>query len=192
MTIRAIIFDCFGVLATDGLLPFRERYFGDKPDLMQEARDLGGQVNAGLANYDDYIHRMAEMAGVTVAEARRQIESNVPDERLFAYIERELKPHYKIGILSNAGENWLDEIFTKEQLALFDAVALSYEIGVVKPDPRAYQIIANRLGIPPETCVFTDDQERYCTAAREAGMQAIYYQGVDDLRARFAQISSQS
>lgn len=184
MNIRAIIFDCFGVLATDGLTPFRQRYFGDNPSLMTEARELGKQVDAGFMDYDDAIQKLAGMAGISGAEVRRQIEHNVPDQALFAYIRTELKPRYKIGMLSNAGDNWLDEIFTKEQIALFDAIALSYEIRAVKPDPRAYDIIAKRLGLPPQACMFTDDQERYCTAASEVGMQTIYYQGFEDFKQR--------
>jgi HAD superfamily hydrolase (TIGR01509 family) len=187
--IQAIVFDCFGVLATDGWLPFRQKYFGDNPELLQQATDLNKQVDAGMADYEDFIQTLSQLANVPVAEARSAIEDNQPNEPLFAFI-KELKPKYKIGLLSNAGANWLNDIFTPEQVALFDAISLSFETGFVKPDPRAYQSIADRLGVPPEDCILIDDQERYAAGANEVGMQMIVYKDFEqvkaDLKARLA------
>lgn len=190
--IRAVIFDCFGVLATDGLLPFRDRYFGDDPARMEKARVFGRHVDAGLDDYEDYLERLGKMAGISKEDARRQIENNVPDEKLFTYIKDQLKPKYKIGMLSNAGDNWLDEIFTPEQIALFDAVALSYQTGFLKPAARAYEIIAQKLGVEPAECVLIDDQERYCAAARDAGMQAIWYKDYEQCKRELNALLSQS
>lgn len=178
--IKAVIFDCFGVLVRDGWLPFKEKYFGNNAELLLEASDLNKQVDAGLISYANFIEQVAAMAKLTSKDAHQQIEDNPADERLFAYIRDAVKPHYKIGMLSNAGDNWLSELFTAEQLQLFDATALSCEIGVIKPDPLAYQMIADRLGVQPSECLFIDDQPRYCQGAREVGMQAIDYTNYDD------------
>ena len=99
---------------------------------------------------------------------------------------RELKSQYKIGFLSNASANLLHDLFTPEQVQLFDVASISYETGFSKPDERAYTITAARLEVEPEECVFVDDVERNCTAARDVGMQAVWYQSleqtVNDLR----------
>lgn len=191
MKIKAVIFDCFGVLATDGLLPFRKNYFGSNPKLLEEARERGRQVDAGLASYDDYIAWLAQAARISPAETRKQIENNVPDLELFEYIKI-LKSKYKIGMLSNAGANWLDEIFMPEQLELFDAVSLSYATGYIKPLPEAYETIARMLNVEADECIFVDDQERYCTAAKDAGMQAIQYEHFKDFKTKLEQLLSQS
>lgn len=180
--VKAIIFDCFGVLTSDGWLPFKRKYFGHDKNLENQATDLNKQVDSGHADYNEFLEKVAELAHVPAKEARRAIEDNVADEELFAYIRKELKPRYKLGLLSNAGDNWLDELFSPEQVALFDAAALSYETGVVKPGKQAYAVIAERLGVQPEECVFIDDQERYCTAAREFGMQAVWYRGFEQMK----------
>jgi HAD superfamily hydrolase (TIGR01509 family) len=180
--IEAIIFDCFGVLATDGWLPFREKYFGNNSALRQQATDLNKQVDAGLADYQDFIQTLSALAHVPAGEVREAIENNQPNEPLFALI-KELKPDYKIGLLSNAGANWLDRLFTKQQVALFDGVALSYDTGFVKPDPRAYSCIAERLGVAPENCVLVDDQPRYAAGAHEVGMKMLVYQDFDQAKA---------
>lgn len=187
--ISAIIFDCFGVLMTDAWLPFRAKVFGHDPGLLEKATDIMKQADAGLMSHDDFILSIAELASVPAIDAKVAIEDNVPNESLFAYIY-ELKKDYKIGLLSNAADNWLEHMFTPEQLAAFDAVALSYEMGHIKPDVRAYEITAERLGVEVGECVFVDDQERYCTGAREAGMKAIWYRNLEQTRTELDKLLS--
>lgn len=175
------------MLTSDGWLPFKRKHFSHDDDLLQQATDLNKRVDSGLADYGAFLKKVAVLAHVPFEVARRAIENNVADEELFAYISQELKPKYKLGLLSNAGDNWLDELFSPEQVRLFDATALSYETGVVKPNARAYQIIAERLGVEPGECVFIDDQERYCTAAEDVGMRAILYKNVAQLQQELAQ-----
>jgi HAD superfamily hydrolase (TIGR01509 family) len=180
--IKAIVFDCFGVLTTDGWLPFKRKYFSHDPKLLAEATDLNKQTDAGLASYEEFAHRIAELANVSYADVNKAIEGNVTDDELLEYIAAELKPHYKIGMLSNAGADWLERLFTDDQRNIFDAVALSYETGTIKPQPEAYQIIADRLAVTRAECIFVDDQERYCTAAREQGMQAVWYRNFEQFK----------
>lgn len=190
--VRAIIFDCFGVLASDGWLPFRERHFGGNTELLTEATDFNKQSDAGLIGYDQFIAHMADMTGLTPREVRHQIENNVPDAKLFAYIREQLKPAYKIGFLSNASDNWLNDMFEPDQVALFDAVSLSYETGFIKPHPRAYEIIASKLEVPVEECVFIDDQPRYAEGAKDVGMHAIVYKGFESFATEIERIINQS
>lgn len=176
MAVKAVIFDCFGVLTRDGWLPFRDKHFAHNKELYEQATVSNQKVNAGLHSYEDFIRELSVMSGESVEDTRRSIENNPPNEALFAYIRDELKPHYKLGFLSNAGANWLDDIFQPWQVALFDEVLLSYEIGATKPAPIMYETIAQRLGVVPQECVFIDDQARFCTGARDVGMQAITYE----------------
>ncbi len=182
--IKAIIFDCFGVLASDGWLPFRDKHFGGNPEQLEQARALNRSVDAGTTKYDDFVQAVADMAGVLESEAHEAIENNIPNEALFQYISEDLKGKYKIGMLSNAAENWLDEMFTTEQLELFDAIALSFETGVIKPNIEAYHIIASKLGLEVNECIFIDDQPAYCEGAIQAGMPAIRY--VDTIQTKKA------
>lgn len=186
--IKAIIFDCFGVLCNDGWLPLKRQYFGHDQALFEQAGDLNRQVDAGLADYQVFLQTIADLAGISPAEVRRRIEANPPNQELFDYITSELKPNYKLGLLSNAGANWLDDLFSQTQIDLFDAVALSYETGVTKPQPEAYRIIARRLEVAPEDCLFIDDQPAFCEAAEAVGMTALAYHSVEKLRAEAARV----
>lgn len=174
--IKAIIFDCFGVLTTDGWLPFKQKYFGANQALHDDASDLNKQSGAGIISQIEFYDRIAGMTGISPLQAQTEIDASVPNTPLFDYIVAKLKPTYKIALLSNAGDNYLERLFTAEQVALFDEVALSYEMGTIKPDGRAYTTILDRLGVQADEAVFIDDHERHCEGARDMGIRAIQYE----------------
>lgn len=180
--VKAIIFDCFGVVATDGWLPFKRQYFGDSPKKMERATELNHMVDAGLISYKDFSREIASMAKVSPEHFDKIIKSVVADNSTLQYIAEELKPQYKIGMLSNVADDWLQTLFSESQRNLFDEIALSYKIGAIKPDPRAYEAISNQLDVAAEECIFVDDQERNVTGAQEIGMQALVYKNLDQCK----------
>lgn len=110
------------------------------------------------------------------------------DAELLEYI-LQLKSHYKIGMLSNVGKGSLQRLFAPEVLAThFDVALSSGDIGIAKPRAGAFATVAEQLGVPPEHCIMIDDTPAYCTAARAAGMQAIDYWSLLQLRRELAQL----
>lgn len=186
--IKAIIFDCFGVLVGPSLEPFIDKYLAHDPKLVEQAHEINRQACVGLLSYAQQIDRFTKLAGITEAETRAIMDSNPPNTPLLDYIRDNLKPHYKIGFLSNASDNWMDELFTPKQRALFDDVVLSYDVKLAKPDARIYKLAAQRLGIAPEECVFVDDIESYCSGARLTGMKAIRYTSLELIKDRLEQM----
>ena len=72
---------------------------------------------------------------------------------------------------------------------LFDDIVVSADVGMAKPDARIYALSAQRLGLPPDECVFIDDLPRNVEAAREAGMQAVHFRvNEHDLEAQLAEL----
>jgi putative hydrolase of the HAD superfamily len=63
---------------------------------------------------------------------------------------------------------------------LFDAVVISGEEGVRKPDPEIYLLAARRLGVPPEVCVFVDDLAVNIRGAAAVGMIGVHHTLVED------------
>lgn len=171
----AIIFDCFGVLTSDGWKQIREEFFANDPEKMRHALDIDKAVNAGFMKYDKFIAEISRMTGLSESEVKRRMNEKASNTILFNYIRDNLKPRFKIGMLSNMAGNWLDQLFEPWQRELFDAVVLSYETGSAKPDAAIYNLTAERLGVGAADCLFIDDIERYCTAAREVGMQAVLH-----------------
>lgn len=57
---------------------------------------------------------------------------------------------------------------------------------VRKPDPAAYQHACRTLGVEPSACLFVDDRESNCAAAREQGMDAVRFTDAASLRVALA------
>ncbi len=182
MVIKAVIFDCFGVLTTEGWQASKRERFAGRPAELKRAIELNRMMDAALIDYDEGVREIAGLAGVRPAELDRILRDIVPDEELLAYIRRELRPKYRLGILSNVAGNWLKTSFKPVDLRLFDVVTLSYESGAVKPDSRAYTSIAERLGVVVEGGVPNDDRQRKGGGAEAAGMRTILYKDFEQMR----------
>lgn len=179
--IKAVLFDCFGVLVTDAWLPFKQQHFGDDATKFQQATDITKQANQGIISQQAFVDKIADLAGVSSTEVAKTISRNLPNEKLFSYIV-ELKDNYKIGLLSNIAGDYLSRMFTPEQLALFDGTSLSFENGFVKPEAEAYAQMAKVLNVDVSECVMVDDQERQVTGARLAGMEAVLYEDFEQFK----------
>lgn len=184
--IQAIIFDCFGVLTSEGWIPFRQQYFANDAAKLKQANGLMNQLARGQMNDEDFQAAIARLAGVTPQAVRNCMHDNVADQAMFEFVQT-LKPHYKIAMLSNVGRNRLSEIFSPGQLSLIDYFGLSSEIGYAKPDAAAYCHVADQLQVPPQECIFVDDQPRYIAGAQATGMQTVQFQtaqqGIADIQA---------
>lgn len=170
---RAIIFDCFGVLTTDY---WREFVAALPTEQQKEAGDLNKAYDAGFMTTTDFIDQVEITTGKRPDLIEHTRAPATKNNELFQYIAQ-LKPKYKIGLLSNIASNWVTEEFlTASEQALFDEMIFSHAVHLVKPDHRIFELIAERLGVEPADCVMIDDLEVNCTGAKETGMQAIIYQ----------------
>lgn len=186
--IRAIIFDCFGVLVGHG---FKETYRmagGDPAIDKQFIDDLLGAANMGYITSEEMSRRVCEKLNITYERWREVVaKSELPHDEILEFIQ-ELKNKYKVAILSNANTGTLQRKLTPEQLALFDTVVVSAEVGMVKPDPRVYEYTAEQMGVHPNECVFTDDSIIYVEAAKAVGMQGIYFQDFNQMKTELSKI----
>jgi len=59
---------------------------------------------------------------------------------------------------------------------IFELVVDSAFVGMRKPEPAIYDLTLERLGGGrPETCLFVDDIDVNCDAARALGMTAVHF-----------------
>ena len=82
---------------------------------------------------------------------------------------------YKLAVLSNSPPNLAQWLADWGMLDLFDVVFCSGDEGVVKPDPAAFEITLERLGVVPEEAVFIDDTLGHVEAARSLGLYGILF-----------------
>ncbi|MBL8122330.1 HAD-IA family hydrolase [Candidatus Saccharibacteria bacterium] len=174
--IRALVFDCFGVVLTDALQELRAELALRDVMAAEEVRDIVAANNRGLIAPHESNQRLASIFGMPTEVFRAKIAAGeVRNEQLLQYIGG-LRKHYKTAMLSNIAGSSLARRFPDEELSLyFDEVLASADIGYMKPDKEAYEIAAERLGVELNECIFIDDREAFCAAAKAAGMQAILY-----------------
>lgn len=178
---KAIIFDCFGVLATDIWLAFCDSLPEDAD--LQRASDLNKAYDRGMITHQEFIEGVVEVTGQKPPEiellSAGQLGKNTA---LLDYIQT-LKPTYRIGLLSNISSDWItEELLSEEERALFDDMVFSHKVGLTKPDPRIYQLACDRLGVLPQEAIMIDDRAAYVEAAKDLGMQGITYTNLSDLR----------
>lgn len=182
MSVKAIIFDCFGVLVEDSINRFYSTYLSDKAEVVEQIKALDHLSTEGKITFDELLNRISELTGIKVHEVKAILELNPNNDKLLRYIETDLKPNYKIGFLSNAADDWLDDLFSKEDQQLFDDFVLSYQHGIRKPDPEIFKLSAKNLGVEIDECLFIDDVVEYCEGAIVIGMHAIQYKEFAQLK----------
>jgi len=173
--IKAIIFDCFGVLLQrdghDYYKTSKDAETQHKIDDLERLADLGGITEA------DFNQQVADLVGTTAEKVAAETTSYQRNKELLDYA-KSLRETYKVSILTNVSKETLLRFFTTDELQnMFDDVVISSEVGLVKPDPEIFALAARRLALRPEECIFIDDTAINCLAAAQSGIQSVAYLG---------------
>jgi 2-haloacid dehalogenase len=83
--------------------------------------------------------------------------------------------------------NWSAETFPSQRsrfafLDWFDGIVVSGLEGVIKPDPRIFEILCERYRLAPDSTVFVDDVAANAQAASSLGLRGIHFRSADQLR----------
>jgi HAD superfamily hydrolase (TIGR01509 family) len=187
--IKAIIFDCFGVVITDALQALTDELGTKNPHAVGRVKQIIRTMNKGVGSVETARQNLAKQFGITKEQLRIKVtEGETKDNAVLDYV-KELRRNYKTAMLSNIPGDSLRRRFEPGELeSHFDAIVASGDIGYAKPERQAYQHAASQLGVEPKECVFIDDREGYVDAARELGMQGIVYKNLKQTRGELEQI----
>lgn len=180
----------FGVVVGGSLEQFIDKHLSHDQSLVSKAHRLNDRASLGVITYEEQLNSFAEMAGISLEQVHEEMDNNPRNSKLLEYIKNNLHNKYKIGFLSNASDNWLDELFEKDDIRLFDDIVLSYEVKKAKPDIEIYDLAADRLNVLTKECVFIDDIERYCAGAGLAGMKSVCYRNFGQMKEELEHILS--
>lgn len=179
MAIKALIFDNYGVLMSP---------IFDSLRILLPSKLFQRIVKAGRLSDSGQISA-AERAQVTIdvlnqagydgeAELNKAYRRASKNDRLFQFIKNS-RDKYKTAMLSNASSNINDLYKGTDLNQYFDQLILSYQVGIIKPDRRIFQLTADRLGVVPNECVFADDNPTNVAAAVACGMKGVVYTDFD-------------
>ncbi len=186
--IKAIVFDCFGVLYGTSL----DRFVAmAPPGRGREVLDSNTAKDYGYITHEEYLAEVGSIIGATPSEVSAIMDAgHVPNEPLIAEVKR-LKQHFKIGLLSNINEHLFQEVFGGRADELFDVVVLSYREGLIKPSPELFQLTVERLGVAADEAIMVDDIATNCDGAAVVGMHPILHTNNTLTMARIAELTQE-
>lgn len=115
----------------------------------------------------------------------RMFAGQTLDEDMLALFRNLKASGVPTALLSNSwGGGYPTELFPD----LFDAVVISAEVGMRKPEPRIFLHAAQLLGLAPEECVFIDDIQANISAAEQVGFTGLLHSAAGDTARQVADL----
>lgn len=198
-SVDTVVFDLGGVLIDwDPRRLYRTIFTGPQAEAQME-RFLADVCTPEWNAEQDRGRTLAEATATLVAKHPDQAELIEAyygrwDEMLGQPIEGTVRVAQALkrgGLRLVALSNWSAETFPRARLRMafldeFDGVLISGAVGLIKPDPEIFELVATRHSIDPARAVFVDDSPKNVAAAAEAGFDAIEFQSPDQLRRELA------
>jgi epoxide hydrolase-like predicted phosphatase len=190
-----LIVDYGGVLTTDVFASFRafcraeglpDEAVRDRFRTDPEARALLAALETGELDAAEFEPRFGALLGASPdGLIGRLFAGMAPDVAMLDGVRALHGGGVRTGLLSNSWGDGLgyDQVLLDE---LFDAVVISSDVGLRKPDPTVYALAAERLGLPPADCVLVDDLPGNLKPAAALGMATVLHRG--DAAATLAEV----
>lgn len=184
-TLRGLVLDFGGVLTTsfeDALRSYCVRE-GLAPDALEQvfSLDAGAQgslvkLESGRISQAEFVAQLAPVLGVEPNGLLQRMAADLRLEPIVASAAANLRRQgIRVGVLSNSwGSTPFDPYAPFALDVRFDAVVISDQVRLRKPDPAIFRLTAERLGVAMSECVFVDDVARYLEPARALGMVTIH------------------
>jgi len=186
--IKAIIFDYGGVLSIETSL----RSFGDMyaPKFGANAKDFNDLIienwlEARINKIDSKLFwkRLANFLNTKEKNLRKDLMDFLGfREEVLELIKKLKTENYKLGLLSNQIEDWLEEVIKNHKLdQIFNVIITSYKSKVAKPELSIFMEIIKKLKVKSEECVYIDDQEKNIIPAKKLRMKTILFKNHNQL-----------
>lgn len=93
--------------------------------------------------------------------------------------------NYRIGLLSNIGSGFIDDMLKAGLLPniAYDAIVDSSKVGVLKPDPKIYDIAESMAGVAANEILLIDDTRANLMPAQRAGWHVMWFNDYDSMEA---------
>lgn len=139
-------------------------------------------VNRGEMTIEEFNVSMARHLGINkkIDWRRHYMDSVKPITEMSDFLNK-LKPHYKIGLLSNIMPGFIDEMMKSGVLPnnKFDAIIDSSVVGAVKPEEKIYRLAEKAAGVSGGNIFFIDDSRANLTAAEQLGWRVFWFDDYD-------------
>ena len=178
---RVVIFDCFGLFASDAFSAYFSTHYGDKGlAIKNHYCEMGDH---GDLTYEDMMLLFEKELGLDPIAFNKEIDSLHHIDHEMLSLAAKLKEHHTVILLSNVMNGVLDHVFEgTEFFECFDYIIESCEIHMAKPDRPIYDYALSLLDFKPKTALFFDDNPRNLKGAVEAGMEGYVYENIEQTK----------
>jgi putative hydrolase of the HAD superfamily len=116
----------------------------------------------------------------------RMFAATLPDAAMLEILRAIRRAGFQTALLSNSwgGNDYPRHLFPE----LFDAVVISSEAGMRKPEPRIFLHATTLLGLEPAECIFIDDIEANVLAAEAVGMVGVHHSELRSTTQRLSEL----
>jgi epoxide hydrolase-like predicted phosphatase len=181
MTIKAIIFDFGGVLVRESIdewFDAMNKRIGKKGFVRRKG--LLSKALRGRMGEKQHYRELEKRIGVPAGEIKMvmwdEYEKHMPLNREVMQLASRLRQNgYRTAVMSNITEMTKNLNRRRRTFRGFSPAIYSYEAGCIKPGRKIYKILLKKLKIPPEECVFIDDQKKNIETAKKMGMKGIVF-----------------
>jgi putative hydrolase of the HAD superfamily len=95
------------------------------------------------------------------------------DERMFDVVSHFRSRGVRTCLLSNS---WGLDVYPRDRLGhAFDAIVISGEVGMRKPEPAIFRHAAKVIRVEARSCVVVDDSRSNLDGARSVGMSVVHH-----------------
>lgn len=181
--IRAVFFDFAGVVVSEGFWDWIYKNVPHIDQIKVEIDQLSRKVDRGELPARAYETFLAEKTGKNPDTVKNEILNNyVLDKKIIVLLEK-LRPKTKTAILSNFPVDWFYSLIEKYDLKqYFDAIIISSEYGLIKPEEAFYKKALDVVGVQADEAVFIDDRQENVDAVKKLGMHGVVFTSVDVLQ----------
>lgn len=181
--IKAIIFDCFGVLYPDASWDFFNSLKDTGKLTREKLLEFNEQADLGKVSEEDYYKYYSEQTGIPLQSIKDGVYSNFSLNLNVFEVLKTMASKYKIGLVTNAAVFDMFMLKRDGVEKYLDSIIVSASVGITKPNPKIYQLSAEELGVEPAECIFIDDRERNLGGAAKTGMKCILFKNAKQLNA---------
>lgn len=149
--------------------------------LLEHGKDIAVQYESGKIGSDEFFNRIKECFCLDLSfDQFKEIWSDIFRENagVADLIER-LRGDFRLCLLSNTNELHFE--FVRKNFPVvhkFDMWVLSYEAGVMKPDPEIFRIALKKAGVEAEEAIFIDDIKGHVLGAQGLGINSVEFKSV--------------
>jgi FMN phosphatase YigB (HAD superfamily) len=179
-----VLFDLGNVLVRldmpRGLAHFRRLAPQRVPDTLEQAAVFFSEAslgcNRGTVSPEDFVKTLARQLGDPKLSFSRLVDAwcdiFIPWPEMESLVEEVLTAGHRAYLASNTDPiHWAYLASCIGVLQRMDGIFLSFETGLLKPDPTFFRALLERFGLAAADCVYLDDRADNVEAARSLGIR---------------------